>query len=762
MDPNTYSYVSGYLTSVAHNDFDITYDYDNRGRVSKIMVAGSDYLDFVYNEEGTNSISTAIYANGKSFKTETDKNGNVTQILYAKDNVSIFEPIIENIYDTHGNLIAINDKINTTTIEYTLDKFGNTILQTDTQHGISVQKENTFDNTNNNTNTKYTIGENIQNYTFNYDTTKPESILNSVVLPTNAVQSIKNDNLDRTKEIVLNNIVDNETKTNTRLFHYLKNGDHTSNLVSSIWFGDSDKYLDNLKYKYDEKGNITEVYENSMLVARYKYDSLSRLIREDNKPLNKTTTWEYDAGGNILNRFEYEFTTINDLNEKTPTIIPYAYVTSGIRDRLMSYNGEQFVYDSIGNPTLYQNNVLVWEKGRQLKSYGDIASYTYNASGIRTGKTVGTTTTQFFLDGTKILAQKDIVSAGENTTTETLMQFIYGVDGIIGFTINNENYYYKKNLQGDIIGIYDNNLQLITKYTYDAWGNHKISYLDNDIFVDFSPTNSYNETNTSLYIALKNPFRYRGYYYDTETGLYYLNSRYYDPETGRFINVDDIDVIDTTKDFANGINLYVYCLNNPVNDYDINGNLSWSEFWKGLGRIITGIFAVVVAVAVIVSSVATFGALAIAGITLLAGTITLVNGIADVGESFSGYNFMRDGVFGGNQTAYGWFSGVFETVAIIGSAISGSWLSVNAPRIKAYKNIGDYKFSQTLSDATHMSRPWQNSIIMQKQVIKYGQMIRETSGVYKFVINGSLNNKDVIWKLVVNNINKTIFHWGPF
>lgn len=72
---------------------------------------------------------------------------------------------------------------------------------------------------------------------------------------------------------------------------------HTSNQVSSIWFGNKDKYLDNLKYKYDGKSNITEVYENSMLVARYKYDSLSRIIREDNKPLNKTTTWEYDAGG---------------------------------------------------------------------------------------------------------------------------------------------------------------------------------------------------------------------------------------------------------------------------------------------------------------------------------------------------------------------------------------------------------------------------------------------------------------------------------
>ena len=316
---------------------------------------------------------------------------------------------------------------------------------------------------------------------------------------------------------------------------------------------------------------------------------------------NKTTTWEYDAGGNILNRFEYEFTTIQDLSNLSPIVIPYAYAVTGIRDRLVEYNGKSFVYDEIGNPTLYQNNVLVWEKGRQLKSYGDIASYTYNASGIRTGKTVGTKTTEFFLDGTKILAQKDIVSAGENTTTETLMQFIYGVDGIIGFTLNNTNYYYKKNLQGDIIGIYDNNLQLITKYTYDAWGNHKISYLDNDIFVDFNPANSYNETNTSLYVALKNPFRYRSYYYDTETGLYYLNSRYYDPEIGRFINIDDIEILDTTKDFANGINLYAYCLNNPVNDTDSNGNLSW---WQWL---LVGIGAVFVVAATAVLTVASGG-----------------------------------------------------------------------------------------------------------------------------------------------------------
>ena len=188
------------------------------------------------------------------------------------------------------------------------------------------------------------------------------------------------------------------------------------------------------------------------------------MIREDNKPLNKTTTWEYDAGGNILNRFEYAFTTANDLSDKTPTIIPYSYANGGIRDRLMEYNGEQFEYDTIGNPTLYRDNVLTWEKGRQLKSFGNIASYTYNASGIRTSKTAGSTTTQYYLDGTRVLAQKDTVNAS-GTPVQTIMQFIYGIDGIIGFTLNDTDYYYKKNLQGDVIGIYNNNLQLIAKYT---------------------------------------------------------------------------------------------------------------------------------------------------------------------------------------------------------------------------------------------------------------------------------------------------------
>ena len=126
----------------------------------------------------------------------------------------------------------------------------------------------------------------------------------------------------------------------TRLFHYLKSGNYTSNQVSSIWYGDSASYTDNFKYKYDDKGNIVEVKGNRVVIARYQYDGLSRLVREDSKQLSKTTTYEYDAGGNISCKTEYAFTLSSSLDEKTPlAMILYAYATSGNRDRLMSYDG---------------------------------------------------------------------------------------------------------------------------------------------------------------------------------------------------------------------------------------------------------------------------------------------------------------------------------------------------------------------------------------------------------------------------------------
>ena len=269
--------------------------------------------------------------------------------------------------------------------------------------------------------------------------------------------NISYDRLGRISEIVQG--------INRKQYHYLSSGDHTSNLVSSVWYGDNLKLNENYKYRYDEKGNILEIRENGTLIARYKYDSLSRLIREDNKSFNKTTTYEYDAGGNIICKNIYNFTLVENLDFETiQSTIPYLYKSTGWRDQLVSYNGETFVYDSIGNPTTYRNKTLTWSHARQLDSFGDIASFKYNANGIRISKSVNGITTKYYLNGNKIISQTD--------ATNTLF-FYYGTDGITGFNHNGTDYFYKKNIQGDIIGIYDSANTLICKYIYDAWGNKK-------------------------------------------------------------------------------------------------------------------------------------------------------------------------------------------------------------------------------------------------------------------------------------------------
>jgi len=114
-----------------------------------------------------------------------------------------------------------------------------------------------------------------------------------------------------------------------------------------------------------------------------------------------------------------------------------------------------------------------------------------------------------------------------------------------------------KNLQSDIIGILDNNLELVVTYEYDEWGS----------IISITDANG-NQITDENHIANINPFRYRGYYYDQETKLYYLNSRYYNPEWRRFINADGI--IGANKDHV-GYNLYTYVSNNPINNMDYDG-----------------------------------------------------------------------------------------------------------------------------------------------------------------------------------------------
>ena len=189
--------------------------------------------------------------------------------------------------------------------------------------------------------------------------------------------------------------------------------------------------------------------------------------------------------------------------------------------------------------------------GRQLASFDGI-TYTYNEDGIRTSKTVNGERTYYYVDGTQLFEQTIGNDCG--------LHFFYDRNGeLTAFARYYEDdepiqdlYYYVKNARGDIIDIADDWGNIIASYTYDPWG--KILSV----------------TGTNTTIGNLNPFRYRSYYYDSDIQMYYLQSRYYDPEVGRFINCDDVNYLGATGTQLS-YNAFAYCENEPVNNSDANG-----------------------------------------------------------------------------------------------------------------------------------------------------------------------------------------------
>ena len=258
--------------------------------------------------------------------------------------------------------------------------------------------------------------------------------------------------------------------------------------------------------------------------------------------------YTYDNGGNILTVKEYDYTTDASLSGKTVTANhTYSYTDSNWKDKLTSYNGSTIAYDAIGNPTTYYDGTtFVWQNGRELAGLttqnGTGVVYAYDANGIRTRKTVGGVTTYYYTEDGNVVRQTN--------GTDTLW-FYYDEGGSpVSFELNGTSYYYVKNLQGDIIAIVNASGTKLVEYQYDAWGKVTVA------------------SGSNANLAAKNPFRYRGYYYDAETGFYYLQSRYYDPQTGRFLNAD---AYADTGDTVLSTNMFAYCENDPVNGVDYDG-----------------------------------------------------------------------------------------------------------------------------------------------------------------------------------------------
>ena len=301
----------------------------------------------------------------------------------------------------------------------------------------------------------------------------------------------------------------------------------TTQLVSQIILSNGTT----LSYGYDAEERITSVVETYTV---------------DETPVTNTTLYTYDAlgqlltetvNGEVVNTMKYDnYGNIVEKNGKA-----YTYGDAKWKDLLTEFDGKTIEYDAQGNPVKYLGHTLTWEKGRQLKKLDNIV-YTYNAKGIRASKTVDGVKHSYILDGTKILC--------ETWDNHTLIPIHDNENSVCGILYNDAPYYFIKNLQGDVIAIVNKDAETVARYSYDAWGVPNITSDSSD-----------------CKIATINPFRYRGYFYDEETKLYYLLSRYYNPELGRFINADSIEWLGTNERIIE-TNIFAYCKNDCVNISD--------------------------------------------------------------------------------------------------------------------------------------------------------------------------------------------------
>lgn len=276
--------------------------------------------------------------------------------------------------------------------------------------------------------------------------------------------------------------------------------------------------------------------------------------------LNKTIIYTRDAGGNVTQKKVYALSTQANLEGQPEQTMVYAYA-DGWKDQMTAVDGQAVAYDTAGNMTAYKGRKYSWCGNGILtdviKEDGTQIHYAVNAEGVRMEKKVnGVVAATYFTDGSQILGEKN---------ASGYQSYIYNSGGEIEAIYYKKSvYYYIKNGQQDIIGLCDASGQWVVDYSYDTWGNL------------LKAGGSMAST-----LGVDNPFRYRGYYYDTETGLYYLESRYYNPELGRMMSADSLSVLGMSKTTLNDKNLYNYCDGNPVGRVDESGTFPVAIFIQG-------------------------------------------------------------------------------------------------------------------------------------------------------------------------------------
>lgn len=533
---NGYTYENDRIKTIKQNNDQVTYtfDYDSLGNNTSVKVGTQPLVTNsyeVYNQNrNTGTLLESTYENGQKIGFDYDLLNRVKAKKYEGAVKFTYQ------YDGSGNLGYAEDLINGVNYRYVYDLADRLVKVNDSQGNT---KDYGYDNNNQSTFTEVIGGV---SYATNYAYDK-DNRLKEVNYSREGQSGIKiafayDPKVGRltTKTITIGAV------TRTTSYTY-KAGSEANSITSKI----ATETINgkDISYVYDQNGNITDIAYSDGKSIHYDYNELNELKRENNQITNNTVAYTYDVGGNIQTKTIYPYTTAEPPGTPTSTI-SYGYTDANWKDKLTSYDGKAITYDAIGNPTAYDGWTFTWEAGRQLASMVKETtnlSFKYNDAGIRTQKTVNGVTTKYYLNGDKVTLE-------EKGTDK--IYYTYDIAGdLVSMNLNWVEYFYIRNAQGDITGLWDKAGTEVVTYTYDSWG--KV----------ISTTGELAST-----VGEKNPYKYRGYRYDSETGFYYLQSRYYNPDWGRFINADALGG-EAGKLLSH--NVFAYCKNNPVNLFDPDG-----------------------------------------------------------------------------------------------------------------------------------------------------------------------------------------------
>ena len=475
-------------------------------------------------------------------------------------------------------------------------------------------------------------------------------------------------------------------------FNYFK--DENGKLTSFV--KEQKVYLDNtsktINYGYNNNGNLNSILSSDFGQNNsYSYNDFNELSSENSTGFGQIN-YQYDSKGNISAISKFDSSTVYVFSYDNNNRLTSFTKTVGLNSpETFSCSGYSF-----GRPTTYKNKTLVWDKN-ELTQY-DGVTFAYDGYGRRTSKSstsLGRSISYLYLGDTLL---EEVITI--NNVDYTLKYLHDSKNNIVGFIYNNNVYFYVKDLLNNVIAIYNQGDTLICKYLYDAYGNHKV----------LNPNGTEHNQTDETFIGNLNPIRYRSYYFDKETGLYYLKYRYYDPEICRFISMDDISYLDPQS--LNGLNLYAYCLNNPIMYKDENGHFSLlAGILIGLGALaLVGVGLTVGGRITNNESVTNVGDSIISSAEIIAGILLIVSGVGGslgMGLLGTGIGSFANGLINmsnGGRYHSGWFggqiAGAFSFVPYFGGALGSFFGSVYTDLIDGDYNISSIDWGKAVASAT--------------------------------------------------------------